>query len=285
MARARRTRARRGKRTAWKVGLLALVSITLITLDYRGQLRGPVSGARRVASDVVSPLTGAVDDVLHPIGSFFAGAVNYGSLQQQNAKLRLELRKRSAAQAAVQRLQSELDQLTALDKLPWASALSVPTVVAEVAGTNASNFDETVVLNKGTADGVDKGMPVVDGKGLVGQVVAATAHQATVQLVTDARTVVSVTYGTAGALASVDGGGPGSALSVQYVNPGTVLHRGMVLTTSSQALATLPAGIPVARITAYRSDPSATAESVQAQPVARLSNLGYVDVLQWEPPG
>lgn len=285
MARSRRTRARRGRRTAWKLGLLVLLSITIITLDYRGQLRGPVSGARRVAADVVSPLTGAVDAVLHPIGSFLAGAVNYGSLQQQNAKLRLELRRQSAAQGTVQRLQSELNQLTALEHLPWASAASVPTVVAEVAGTNASNFDETVTLDKGTADGVDTGMPVVDGKGLVGQVVTATPHQATVQLLTDARTVVSVTYGTAGALAAVDGTGPGGALTMQYVPPGTPLHTGMLLTTSSQHLATMPAGIPVARITSYRSDPSATAESVQAQPVARLTNLGYVDVLQWEPPG
>lgn len=285
MARPRRNRARRGRRTGWKVGLLVLASITIITLDYRGDLRGTIADARHAATDVVSPLAGAVDDVLHPIGGFLAGAVNAGALQQENAKLRLQLRADSGDPGEVQRLRATLDQLTALEHLPWADVGSIPTVIAQVTATNTSNYDDTVVLDKGTAEGVEAGMPVVDGKGLVGQVVAATSGQATVQLLTDARTVVSVTYGTAGALASVDGTGPGGALDVQYIPPGTALRLGMVVSTSAQSLATMPAGIPVARITSYRSDPTATAETVQAVPVAHLSDLGYVDVLQWEPSG
>lgn len=285
MANPRRTRARRGRRPGWKLGLAVLASITIVTLDYRGDLRGAISGLRRGASDVVSPLTGAVDDVLHPIGSFLAGAVNYGAVQEQNAKLRRQLRQERGDQGEVQRLRATLAELTTLEHLPWADVGSIPTVIAQVTAANASNFDDTVVLDKGTTDGVTAGMPVVDGQGLVGQVVAATSGQATVQLVTDARTVVSVTYGSAGALATVDGGGPGDALGVDYVPPGTALRRGEVLATSAQSLATMPAGIPVARVTAYRSDPTATAETVEAAPVARLSDLGYVDVLQWEPAG
>lgn len=285
MARPRRSRVRRGRRTGWKVGVLLLASVTLITLDFRGQLRGPVSVARRAASDVVSPLTGAVDAVLHPVGSFLAGAVDYGALAQQNAKLRWQLQHARGNQGEVQRLRTVLGQLTALQHLPWASAGSARSVIAAVSGANASNFVQTISLNKGTSEGIAAGMPVVDGLGLVGQVVTVTAHQATVRLVTDARSVVPVTYGTAGALASVDGTGPGGALSVAYVPPGTALRRGMVLTTSATQLADMPPGIPVARVTAFHSDPSATTETVQAAPVAKLGGLGYVDVLQWQAPG
>lgn len=261
-----------------------LASITIITLDYRGDLRGAISGLRRGASDAVSPLTGAVDGVLHPVGSFFAGAVNYGALQQENAKLRHELRRRSANQGEVQRLQATLNQLTALEHLPPADTNSLRYVTAAVSGVNASNFDATIVLNKGSANGVTAGEPVVDGKGLVGQVVSASSHQATVQLVTDARTTVAVTYGSGGQ-AAVQGGGPGHSLSVDYVSPGAKLRKGMVLATSAQGLSTYPPGIPVARITAFHSDPTATSETVQATPVAALGNLGYVDVLQWVPSG
>lgn len=265
--------------------MLVLASITIITLDYRGYFRGVFSALRHGANDVVSPLSSGVDDVLRPVGSFLAGAVNAGTLQQQNAKLRLQLGRDAADKSQLQTLRSTLDQLTALEHLPWAAISSIPTVIAQVTGANASNFDDTIVLNKGTAAGVGVDMPVVDGRGLVGQVVSATADQATVRLVTDARVVVSVTYGSAGALAQVDGTGPGNPLTVQYVPPGTALATGTVLDTSSQSLATMPAGIPVARVTSVRSDPSATAETVQATPMARLSNLGYVDVLQWEPSG
>lgn len=284
MARSR-PRTRRGRRTGWKVGVLVLASVTIITLDYRGDLRGLFSGVRHAANDVVSPLSGAVDDVLRPVGSFLAGAVDHGTLEQENAKLRLQVSRDAATKGEMQRLKASYEELATLQHLPWSDVASIPAVTAAVTGQNTSNFDATVILDKGTAAGVDPGMPVVDGRGLVGQVVQATGHSAVVQLVTDTRSVVSVTYGTAGALASVDGTGPGGALSVQYVSPGTPLRTGMVLTTSSQALSSMPSGIPVARITTFRSEPTATAETVAAAPVARLSDLAYVDVLQWEPPG
>jgi len=285
VARTRRRRARRGQRAGWKVAVLALASITIITLDVRGDLHGAVSGLRRAANDAVAPLSGAVDDVLHPVGSFLAGAVNYGALAQQNAKLRLELRREQGDRTELQRLQATIDQLTALDHVPGVDIASIPAVVAEVSIASPSNFSASVVLDKGTADGVATGMPVVDGLGLVGQVVSASAHQATVQLVTDPRSAVPVTYGTAGALASVDGTGPGQPLSVQFIPPRTPLRRGMLLTTAPQSPQTYPTGIPVARITSFHADPTATSETVAAKPVAALGDLGYVEVLQWLPPG
>lgn len=282
---ARRRRARRGRTTGLKVAVLVLASVTIITLDARGDLHGAVSGFRRAAADAVSPLSGAVDDVLHPVGSFLAGAVDYGALAQQNAKLRLELRQRSSERLQLSRLQATVDQLTALEHLPWVDVASIPTVMAEVSEPSPSNFEAAVVLDRGTDAGVAVGMPVVDGSGLVGQVVTVSAHQSTVQLVTDPRSVVPVTYGTSGTLASADGNGPGDPLSVDYVPPRTKLHVGMVLTTASESPPTYPPGIPVARITRFHAAPTATSETVEAAPIAHLGSLGYVDVLEWLPPG
>lgn len=265
--------------------MLILLSITIITLDYRGDLRGTISGARRSATDAVAPLDRVVDDVLHPVGSFLAGAVNYGSLQQQNAKLRAELQRRDAAAGELQRLRRTADQLAALEHLPWADVSSIPTVTAEVIGTNSSNFEDTVVLDKGAGQGLAVGMPVVDGSGLVGRVVQVAGSQSTVQLVTDVRSVVSVTLGSSGSPATLDGGGIGNPLPVLYVAPTIHLRRGMELITSGQQLGIFPKGIPVARVTSFHASASATSQTVQARPIADLSDLSYVDVLQWEPPG
>jgi len=265
--------------------VLILLSITIITLDYRGDLRGTISGARRSATDAVAPLDRVVDDVLHPVGSFLAGAVNYGSLQEQNAKLRAELQRRNAAAGELQRLRRTTDELAALEHLPWADVASISTVTAEVIATNASNFEATVVLDKGTKQGLAVGMPVADGSGLVGQIVQVDSGQCTVRLITDASSVVSVTIGGSGDLATVDGAGIGRSLPVLYVSPTMHLKRGMDLVTSGQQLGTYPKGIPVARITAFHSTPSATSQTVRATPIADLGTLSYVDVLQWEPPG
>jgi rod shape-determining protein MreC len=285
MARPRPRRARRVRRTWLQVLGLVVISAVLVTLDYRGELHGTVTAARRSAADALGPVDRAVDDVLHPVGHFFAGALEYGAVQRQNAELRLELRRAEGQALRLGAERRDLDQLARLEHLPWVDVANIPTVTAEVIGQNASNFEATIVLDKGQADGLAPGMPVVDGLGLVGRVVQVASHEATVELVTDARSVVSVTYGSKGNLAAATGQGPGAPLRVDYVPNQTSLRRGALLSTSGEQLGMYPPGIPVARVLRVRSTPAGTQATVLARPVADLADLGFVDVLAWEPPG
>jgi rod shape-determining protein MreC len=285
MARPRPRRARRVRRTWLRVLGLVVVSAVLVTLDYRGELHGAVNAARRSTADALNPVERAVDDVLHPVGHFFAGAVEYGSLARQNAELRLELRRAEGQALRLGTERRELDQLARLEHLPFVDVATIPTVTAEVIGQSSSNFEATVTLDKGQDDGVAVGMPVVDGLGLVGRVVQVASHQATVELITDSRSVVSVTYGTGGALAAASGQGPGASLRVDYVPNRAPIRRGELLSTSGEQLGLYPPGIPVARVQSVRSTAAGTQASVSARPVADLGSLGFVDVLAWEPPG
>lgn len=284
---ARSRRSRRSRRPRLTIVLLVLASITIITLDYRGDLRGTISGLRRVAHDAFSPVQNAVGDVVHPIGSFLAGAVHAGSIEQQNAKLRAEnarLRRQSLAAGAQA---GTLHTLQQLESLPWAAAVpslsSIRTVAAEVVALNSSDFADTVQLDVGRNLGVDVGMPVVAGNGLVGRVIDAWSSGCTVRLVTDPGSSVGVRYGQPPGYALVDGSGVGRALAVHYIAPGTALTKGEILTTSGLQDALFPPDVPLARITSYSSTPSSTEESVTAEPLADLAALQYVDVMLWEP--
>jgi rod shape-determining protein MreC len=81
----------------------------------------------------------------------------------------------------------------------------------------------------------------------------------------------------------VQGIGQGKPLAVNLIAPGTPLRRGEVLTTSGLQHAEFPPGIPVARVSVFSSQPSATQEAVTALPAADLVQLQYVEVLQWVP--
>ena len=284
---ARSRRARRSRRPRLTIGLLVLASITIITLDYRGQAGGVISGLKRVAHDAFSPVQSAVDAVTHPAGSFLAGAVHAGALEQQNAKLRAEIGRLQRQALAHGDATRTLQALQALERLPWAAGLpqvsSLPMVAAQVVALNPSDFAATVQLNVGRSEGVDVGMPVVGGAGLVGQVTDAWSSGCTVRLITDVRSAVGVRYGNPAGYALLQGAGIGKALDVQYIQPGTALNVGEVLTTSGLQNALFPPGIPVARITSFSSTPSSTQEMVLARPAADLAALQYVDVLQWEP--
>jgi rod shape-determining protein MreC len=265
--------------------VLVLASITIITLDARGGFHRISSGARSVAADAFSPVRTAVDDIIEPVGSFLAGAVHYGALRQQNERLQQQLDQlnmEKASQSYVQQSLTQLKQLSKLYNVPCACNLQ--PVAAEVTDYGTSNFAATIDISVGRADGVQLGMPVVGGGGLVGQVVQANHHTATVRLITDGQSTVDAVYGTPGAYAEIDGQGAGNPLSAGLIPPNTPLTVGEQFVTSGLQGAEFPGGIPVATVTSARTGLTSSEETVTLRPTADLDHLRYVEVLLWGPP-
>ncbi len=274
-------RSRRSRRLLTVV-ILVVLSLSLISLDLNGRTHSVTSGIKSLANDIYAPLQQGVLDVISPIGRFFAGAFDYGSLQAQNEQLQKTVGQLRQAQAERGFEQTQLHQLLALQNLPFLNAL--PTVTAETVDQNASNFTATITLDKGRADGVDVGYPVVGAGGLVGQVIQSFHHSCVVQLVTDGQSKVGVAFGAQNQLTGiVDGQGPGNDMTLDLVPPRTPLTKGELLSTSGLQAASFPPGIPVATVESFHTVAGASQETVSVDPAADLSQLAYVDVVQWEP--
>lgn len=260
--------------------VLVVLSLSVISLDLNGRTHGITSGVKSVANGVFSPLRRAVVDVIDPIGDFFAGAVHYRSLQTENQKLQATVGRLRQEQAESGFEKNQLRNVMALQDLPFLDAL--PTVAAQTTQISTSNFTITITIDKGRADGVDVGMPVVGAGGLVGQVLQSFHHAAVVQLITDGQSKVGVTFGD-NLTGTVDGQGPVSPMTVDLVPTHTPLVKGELMYTSSLDAATFPPGIPVARVTSFHSGTGAGQEDITVTPVANLDQLAYVDVVMWEP--
>lgn len=273
-------RSRRSRRTLTVI-VLVVVSLSLISLDLNGRTHSLTSGVKSVANDVYAPLRQGVLDIINPIGDFFAGAFNYGSVQSQNEQLQRTIGQLQATQAERGFEESQLRQVMALQNLPYLQSL--PTVTAQTIDEYSSNFTATITLDKGRADGVDVGYPVVGAGGLVGQVIQSFHHTSVVRLITDGQSKVGVTFGNQ-LTGIVDGQGPSSSMTADLVPPHTVLHKGEVMFTSSLDAAAFPPGIPVASVRSFHTPAGASQESIQVDPEADLGQLAYVDVVQWVPP-
>jgi rod shape-determining protein MreC len=272
-------RPRRSRRTLALVAVLVLVSVTLITFDERAGTSSITSGVKSVAHDIFSPIIAGVNDVLRPIGDFFAGAVHYGSLQSENQRLqetisKLELQLGEEQGAAKQ--QEELRRLEHLPFLPQAK-----TVTAQMTSFNLSDFDADITISKGRDEGVTVGEPVVGAGGLVGRVVEASHGSAEVELITDSASTVGVAYGPSNQLyGEAVGQGSGRDLSVEFIPTGTALHRGEPMYTNGLAGAAFPAGIPVGKVASFHPGVGNGSMVVTLRPTANLSQLAYVDVIQ-----
>jgi rod shape-determining protein MreC len=276
---------RRGRRTLTTLLVLVLISVSIITFDQRGDTHHLTSGLKSVAHSVFAPFQSVVNDILHPIGDAFAGAVNYGSLQTENRKLQAtigRLRQQAAEEPGDART---LQQLALLKNLPFLGSLN--TVTAATTQISPSNFAAIITIDKGRDSGVLVGMAVVGAGGMIGQVVESFHHSASVRLLTDGQSTIGVSFGGAGCpscTALVDGNGPGNPLSVDSVPPTATFHKGEILATNNLQGAVFPPNIPVARVSALRSVPDSTQKSVDVVPAANLDQLAYVEVVLWQPP-
>jgi rod shape-determining protein MreC len=104
------------------------------------------------------------------------------SLEDENRKLRSELQEMDEVRQANERLRKLLDfkEKTALPALP-----------ARVVAEDSTNWFRSVVIDKGSSDGIREGMPVVAAEGIVGRIIRSAPHESRVLLITDASSAVA----------------------------------------------------------------------------------------------
>lgn len=279
---------RRSSRTRNVLAVLVLAALTLITIDARSNGGGGLSRVRNGVSDVFSPLQRATHAVLRPIGDFLTGAADYGSLRAENQRLRQQILQDQNQAAIAQAEKAQAEQVLALQNLPFVG--SIPTVICQIDDVGSSNFDNTLTVEKGTADGLAPGQPVVAGGGLVGIVQTAAKHSATILLLTDPQFRVGVSL-PGGNIGSVQGAGRTQTLGVNVVTTQgangspkpPVVTTGSVLVTSGLNSEKFPKGLPVGRVVKVVQLPGEPEPEIQLEPMVNSAQLSYLEVLLWSP--
>ncbi len=223
---------------------LLLTTVLLLTLDLRGN--AVIDAGREGFSQVMRPVETATGVITNPIERVWAGITEYDDLEQENLALQEQVDRLIGTLAAAEAAVIEGKELQALYSLP--SLSGIDTEVARVVGAAASNFDQVIEINKGTASGIEVGMAVVNQAGLVGKVTQVTRTTARVMLATDSRYKVAIKVTSSSA---ADDTGPTNT-TPSGLTPSEVEAAGTTTTTTLPSLpgaivpgVTLPDGSPV----------------------------------------
>ncbi|MDP9452871.1 MAG: rod shape-determining protein MreC [Actinomycetota bacterium] len=273
--------SRRSGRSRLTLIFLILTSITVITLDFRGDGAGLIGSLRDGAADALSPVRSAAASVLEPVGDALAGVTAYGELEEENAALRARVAELEGSELRDESAEEELDEARRLLELELAP--DVPRINARVVSTPISNFEQTIELDRGAGDGVGVDMPVVTGAGLVGRVVGVSGSRSTVLLVTDPASAVGVRLARSGELAVASGEGPEVPLSLDFVDTEADVDLLELVVTDGLDASMFPPDIPVGRVSLAEAAPGQLQRRVEVRPVAELAQLRLVSVLQWRP--
>lgn len=127
------------------------------------------------------------------------------------------------------------------------------SVAVEVLYEPANPFNRHLIFNKGTRDGIEPGMPVIDEGGVVGQVVRVTPFTSEAALITDEKVSVPVQVVRNGLRLIAFGGDPGGKVEARYLPLSADVQQGDTLITSGIG-GLFPAGLAVARVDEVRRD-------------------------------
>ncbi len=162
---------------------------------------------------------------------FFTAPRDVASLRQRNLELESELARLQGQVIQLEQQVSETQVLAALVDFMRAGPTTTSYASATVIGRDPSPFLHYVIIDRGSNDGLRRGMPVVTYQGLVGRVDAVIADAARVQLITDPASRVNVRLQNAEADASLIGSVTGD-LQLELIPQDESVERGDLVLTS-----------------------------------------------------
>ena len=250
--------------------VLAVLSVALMVVDARFDLLKP---ARKQASLVLMDAYWITDLP----GRLWDGvASQFGSrteLVAENEKLKTE---NLLLQGRMQKLAALTEQNVRLRELLNSSALVNEKVdVAELIGMDPNPFTHRIIINKGERDGVVLGQPVLDARGLMGQVVELMPYTSRVLLLTDTTHSIPVQVNRNGLRAIASGTGNPERLELRHVADTADIKEGDLLVSSGLGQR-FPAGYPVATVKEVIHDTGQPFAIVRAVPTAALNRSRYL---------
>lgn len=254
--------------------LAIVLAFLLLVLDLR---MGTMQQVRMVLNSIVSPVQylAAVPEQL--LQSAYSSVQSRRTLQAENAQLQEDMLKLRGRVQRFDFLMQENQRLRSL--LASEADLESVRMVAEVIAVDSEPFSQQVVINKGLVDGVFLGQPVIDDKGIVGQVSSVGGTTARVILISDQSHGIPTRSARAGIRVIAQGVGETERMELMHVPHSTDLEVGEMLFTSALG-GVYPEGYPVAVITEVERDESLPFAQVQARPVAQLDRIRMV-LLLW----
>ncbi len=270
------------RRSRYVLLVLSLLAVTLITLDSRGV--GVFDAIRGTASDVFSPVGGAVAWVTSPVRNAWGGMTDYESLEAENDRLRARVDELEGGEAKAANAVEQLRRLQEQLQIDFVG--DIPTQIARVSTGPNSNFNSfRMDIDRGSDSGLAVGMPVVTKAGLVGRLERVSATRSVVQLATDPDFRIGIRLASTQDLGVGHGGGDSGRFVVdRNIQIGDPVEPGEVVLTSGLESSVMPKDIPIGLVDKITPDENTGMQLLLVNYAVDFSQLDVVQVLKWTPP-
>jgi len=255
-------------------GVVILAALLVFSLNIPGNREANI--IERAVLNILSPL-------LQPVsfaGRFFQeswdGYVQLVNTQRENIQLKEDIRKLNLrivegneAFLANQRL----ERLLVMKK-----SVKAPTIAATVTGEDVTPWFRTLIINRGSSDGIREGMAVISADGIVGQTVKVSSSTSRVLLLTDHASGISATIQRSRARGVVKGKGE-MLCSLEFATLEEDVKVGDIVISSGIGGIFLK-GLPIGEVTMVKRGEYGIFQTISIRPKVNTAHLEEVLVVE-----
>lgn len=254
---------------------LIVVSLILVTVHFREGDDGLLHRSRRAVQAATAPVSALGDWLFTPVYAVRNWTSGVGLSREEAQTLRDqndELRQRVAELEESRLENGRLRQIVG-----FIEARELDATGARVIGRPSNSWEGTIIIDKGSDDGIAAGMPVLAPQGLLGQTVDVTAHSARVRLISDQRSGVAGLIQASRAEGIVRGSITGE-LSFDFVSREITITPGDVILTSGMG-GVYPKGLLIGEVAEVLLEDNDLFPRIVVRASARIAGIEEVIVL------
>ncbi|WP_315919881.1 rod shape-determining protein MreC [Vibrio fluvialis] len=264
----------RGSSLQLRLFFAVFLSASLMLADSR---LGAFSHVRFLLNSLVAPIQYAADLPRSMFDGFYENFNSRQQLMESNRALKRDVLTLKSDLILLDQYREENQRLRKL--LGSSFVRDEKKVVTEVMAVDTSPYRHQVVIDKGRVDGVYEGQPVINEKGIVGQVTFVAAHNSRVLLLIDPNNAIPVQNIRNDIRVIASGNGQTDEIQLEHIATSTDIEVGDLLVTSGLG-GVYPEGYPVAYVSEVDKDTRREFASIKAKPVVDFDRLRYL-LLIW----
>ncbi len=255
------------------IGLFLLLALIFYSLNLKN--RETSTPLERGVMNVIAPVTellSAGNGLTYDIWSDYLNLVN---VRKENKELRRIIEIYSARETEGREALFANERLKKLLELK--TALQSPSLAASVIGEDGSPWFKTLIIDRGAADGLQEGMPVIALDGVIGRLVKVAANSSRLLLLTDHASGIAAVVQRSRARGVVKGTGDGRC-SLEFSLRDEDVKVGDVVVTSGVG-GGFPKGLNLGEVTMVKKGAYGIFQTVDVQPTVNIARTEEVLVL------
>jgi len=206
-----------------------IIITSLIMIAYNLKYDTGKSFLRKIVLETVAPVYGVLSGSIRSVQDAWTRYILLVGIQEENRNLKKKINELKAVLVSYQEGYQEAQRLKKLLAITDYNQYSF--VTAKVIGREQAALSRTVLVNKGSSDGLKNGMPVIAYPGLVGRLVDVSWHVSRVLLLIDENSNVDAMV-QRNRTQGISSGAGSQGMILKYISKTQDVQKGDIIVSS-----------------------------------------------------